>query len=507
MVGFRKWMILVHRYLGIALSLVFIIWFVSGIAMMYARDMPGLTPQARLERLPPLNMDRVWITPSQAAEGASLGINPGRVTLLTVMDRPAYRFAGRETATVFAETGEKLVELGEAGVVNVAASFMGLPRETMRHAGVLTEPDQWTIAQRGQMPLHKIVVDDAARTQLYISPTLGEVLVLTTRGTRALAWVAAIPHWFYFAPLRLNGPLWRGVVLWTAGLGAVLALIGIVLGIIQFSPKRPYIPYSGWMRWHYITGVVFGILTFTWVFSGMLSLQPWDWASGGDDIAEGIPQALSGGAPDLAEFPAMNAEEWKTVLGGRAAKEIAFARVQGDPYYLVRGVEEKPLLLTPKGEATENLFETTEQPLAIKREPFSVESLMSRVKEVHPDVPVAESELLSQYDSYYYSNEGARPLPVLRIKFSDPENTWLYIDPHLSQITGLYTRFGRVERWIYHGFHSLDFSFWYYNRPLWDIAVIVLSIGCIVSSGLGFFVGFKRVLRYLRRTAATGLFP
>ncbi len=510
MVWFRKWMILIHRYLGIPLGLVFIAWFLSGIAMMYARDMPGLTPQARLDHMPPLDMERVWITPSQAAEGASLGINPGRVTLLTVMGRPAYRFAGRETATIFAETGERLVELGEAGVVNIAASFMNLPREEMFHAGVLTEPDQWTIAERGRMPLHKIVVNDAARTHLYISPTLGEVLVLTTRGTRALAWVAAIPHWFYFTPLRLNGALWRGVILWISGLGAVLALIGIVLGIIQFSPSRrsgSYIPYSGWMRWHYITGVVFGLLTFTWVFSGMLSMQPWDWASGGDEIADGIPQALSGGAPDLADFPALNAEEWKTALDGRAAKEVAFVRIQGDPYYLVRGAEEKPLLLNPKGEASENLFDTAERPLAIKSEPFSVDSVMGLVKEVHPDVPIAESELLSQYDSYYYSNDGARPLPVLRIKFGDPENTWLYIDPRLSQITGLYTRLGRVERWIYHGFHSLDFSFWYYNRPLWDIAVILLSIGCIASSGLGLVVGLKRVLRYLRRTLAHGLFP
>jgi hypothetical protein len=92
----------------------------------------------------------------------------------------------------------------------------------------------------------------------------------------------------------------------------------------------------------------------------------------------------------------------------------------------------------------------------------------------------------------------------LRIKFGDPESTWFYIDPRLSQVTGRYTRLGRLERWVYHGFHSLDFSFWYYNRPLWDIGIIVLSIGCIVSSGIGFFVGMKRVLRYVRRVVVTG---
>ena len=35
----------------------------------------------------------------------------------------------------------------------------------------------------------------------------------------------------------------------------------------------------------------------------------------------------------------------------------------------------------------------------------------------------------------------------------------------------------RLRRWLYQGLHSLDFPFLYYKRPLWDIVVIVLSIG------------------------------
>ena len=108
----------------------------------------------------------------------------------------------------------------------------------------------------------------------------------------------------------------------------------------------------------------------------------------------------------------------------------------------------------------------------------------------------------NEYDAYYYSQDGARPLPVLRVKFGDPDSTWFYIDPRLSQVTGRFTRFNRMERWLYKGFHSLDFSFWYYNRPLWDIGVILLSLGCIVFSGIGFFFGVKGLLRYLTRAVA-----
>src|SRR6185503_16012659 len=140
----------------------------------------------------------------------------------------------------------------------------------------------WTIAQRRQMPLHKFTVDDSARTELYMSPQSGDVVVLTTRASRALAWVAAIPHWLYFTPLRVNDRLWNRVIIWTSGIGCFLALFGIALGITQFKYSWPlrvsrlssHIPYSGLMRWHYITGVVFGVFTLTWVLRGLLSMEP-----------------------------------------------------------------------------------------------------------------------------------------------------------------------------------------------------------------------------------------
>ena len=515
MVWFRKWVIPIYRFLGIPLSLAFMVWGVSGIAMMYAHDMPGLSPEARLERLPPLNMDRVRITPSQAVDGTGLGLINPSVTLLTVMDRPAYRFAGRETVTVFADTGERLIQVGGAGAIRIAGSFMDLPRERMRYAGVLDAPDQWTIDWRGRMPLHKIRVDDDAGTELYVSPQIAEVVVLTTRRTRALAWISAIPHWFYFAPLALNGPLREAVVFSLAGFCALFALIGIVTGIIGFAGSGPFrwrhvpshIPYTGGVRWHLVAGSFFGIFMLTWVISGALSLGPWGRAPG-PGTGEGIPQSLSGGAADLGSFfQEVDPEEWNAALGGRLAKEVEFVNIQGDPYYLIRGIEEHPLLIAANpGIVSENLFENlfdiARSPLAIRQETFSIESLMSRVSEGNPDVPIVASELLSEYDAYYYSQDGARPLPVLRVKFGDTDSTWFYIDPRLSQITGRFTRFDRVERRVYNGFHSLDFSFWYYNRPLWDIGVIVLSLGCLIFSGLGLFVGIKGVLRYLTRAVA-----
>src|SRR5262245_43283696 len=93
MIHLRKFLILTHRYLGIAVCLLFVMWFVSGIAMIFARGMPGLTSDIRLQHLPVLNTANIKVSPSEAAEKAQLERAPNRAMLLSVMDRPAYRFS------------------------------------------------------------------------------------------------------------------------------------------------------------------------------------------------------------------------------------------------------------------------------------------------------------------------------------------------------------------------------------------------------------------------------
>lgn len=491
----RKWLILIHRYLGIALSLLFVLWFVSGIGMIYAGGMPGLRQETRLDRLPGVDWSSVRLSPTEAV--ARLGAEgfPGEVVLLTIMGRPAYRMG--LGGTVFADTGEVLETVGPAETKSIAARFANLPESAVREAGVVTQADQWTIGQRRALPLHKFNVDDGAGTELYVSPRSAEVVVHTTRGSRALAWVAAIPHWLYFTPLRTNDRLWQRVVIWSSAIGAVSVLIGLVLAVIQFAPRRPfrfsrigsYIPYAGWMRWHYITGLVFGVFALTWVFSGLLSMEPGNWASSGGMDPSGIQERLTGGDMDLKQFPALDGAAWDQALNGRAAKEVAFQWIQGKPHFVVRGVERTPLLLSAN-------------PLKVRREPFPLESVMDAVVQGAPDVPIVETALLDDYDSYYYSKDRSTPLPIVRVKFGDPDSSWVYIDPTMSEVVALYPSRRRLERWIYRGFHSLDFAFWYYNQPVWQAGVIALSLGGATLSLIGVYIGFKRLRRGLRRTAA-----
>ena len=139
--------------------------------------------------------------------------------------------------------------------------------------------------------------------------------------------------------------------------------------------------------------------------------------------------------------------------------------------------------------------------------PFSSESLVARLKASLPDVRVTEAQLLADYDSYYYSRNRQTPLPVLRVKLDDPAATWVYIDPSMSRILSQIHRSSRVERWLYNGLHSLDFAFWYNRRPLWDVVMIVLLVGGLMTSSLGLFLGIRRLRRAATRATSPSATP
>jgi hypothetical protein len=473
--AFRRWTILVHRYLGIALGPLFVIWFTSGIAMIYAGGMPSLAADQRLRRLPPLDLRRVRLSPLEAAARAGRSSDAEHVFLLTIAGRPAYRFAGGKPITVFADTGEILGPVGQAESLAIAGQFMNMPASGLRHDGVLDRADQWTIGQRRQLPLHRIVAGDAAHTELYVSASLGEVVMWTTRGSRSLAWIAAIPHWLYLTPLRVRDRLWTNVVLWTSGLGTVAVLGGLILAVTQYRVR-----YSGLMRWHYVSGVTFGIVALTWVFSGWLSMEPGRWADSRAPSID-VARALSGGPLNLARFPSFDLDAWDRLLSGRPIKELELCWLQGEPYYVVHG--EAPAAVVAA------------QPLRVRADAFPLESILDRLTQASAGAGIVDSQLLAAYDNYYYDRKRSDPLPVLLVKFDDPDRTWVYVDPRSSRVVAQVSRRQRLQRWIYHGFHSLDFSFWYYNRPLWDVVVIVLCSGGALLSTIGVIIGVRRLAR------------
>lgn len=132
-------------------------------------------------------------------------------------------------------------------------------------------------------------------------------------------------------------------------------------------------------------------------------------------------------------------------------------------------------------------------------ESFHADEMIGAARDAMPGVPIDGLYWMTEYDAYYYSRDRRLSLPVLRVRFGDPQKTWLYFDPKRGAIVRKEERLTRLNRWLYHGLHSFDFPFLYYRRPLWDIVLMVLSLGGIVLSATTMWAAYCRLRRRARR--------
>jgi hypothetical protein len=495
-------LIVVHRWIGIAVSAVFLLWFPSGIGMMYW-TYPTVAAADRLQRSPALDPSTVVLSPVEAAAAVGLEATPAQTRLNTFDGRPAYRFGGGSGIVVYADTGEEQTRVSTPMRHRIAGAWTGLPAGDARIETV-TDVDQWTV--QGQMrnlrPLYKYSWPNGE--QLYLSGATGEVVQYTTTGSRLAAHVSAIPHWVYYTPLRKHQPVWIRFMIWTAGIGTVGAILGIVVGVWMYSPKKKYrfagaptsIPYRGQKRWHTIFGLVFGVATVTWAFSGMLSLDPFPradrpQAGGRRGAGASVAGALRGRVrmEDFAAHP----RDALAKNAGLGIKEIEFTSFDGEPMFAAR------------------LGDGTTRMLAMDGAPageFDRERIADIVKRAAPDPRAVETRVIDQYDLYYLDRRRERPLPVVLALMNDAENTRYYIDPKTARVVGSYSNRNWVGRWLYNGLHSLNFPWLYNYRPLWDVVVITFMIGgtalCVTSLVLAWRVLGRKLAKASARAVPEG---
>lgn len=485
----RRLLILAHRYIGIPMSVVFVVWFLSGIVMIYTGGMPELDSAERLRGLGPVDVAALELSPAAAAEAAGIDGGVSGLSLQNLLGRPAWRITSGFGAarTVFADTGESFRGASIGDGQREVARFVGAPVDSVHFAGTLEQADQWTIVVAGDLPLERYDVADGRGTRAYFSRRSGEVELLTDRTSRTLAFAGAIPHWFYFTPLRTNQPLWYWTVVWVSAIGCVMAVLGLVLAVTQFRRSRPFrlsasIRYRGSMRWHYYTGALFGVFALTWVFSGLLSMEPFDWTNATGMRLPG--NQLQGGALELERYR-VDAPAF-TGLIAEAAAEVELIRIQGEPFLLATSA-------SPVGGIAQRIIDA--DTLEPRTAPFAAESILAELEATVTEANIVRHTILEDYDAYYYAQDGAAPLPVLRVEFDDPARSWYYFDLNTKAAVAANHRLSRLERWLFQGLHSLDFPFWYDRRPFWDIGMILLSLGALATSGIGMYLGFRRLLR------------
>jgi hypothetical protein len=511
LLDWRKALIYTHRWMGIFFGIVFITWFVSGVAFMYV-GMPQLSATERLGHMKPLDPQAIRISPAEAAERNL--VDTDRWKIESYYDgRPIYRF---DDFKVYADTADAVSGTDRNQALDLVRHWVPQYAGTVTYDAYLEDSDQWTLqqAQRQYMPVHRISVGDPAGTVYYISESTGEPIMKTDRRGRFWGFWSGVLHWTYFTPIRRHGEFWTQTIIWGSIIGAFMCVTGMVVGIwrlaltARFRRKggvRSHSPYSGWMWWHHYAGLIFGFLTFTWAFSGALSLGPFQ-ALRGRPVTREQRRALAGNPVDMK---LITLERIRASLAAFAPtfapREMDFFRFRGEPYFLATHPPERYDFGEERGSNAQRYIPPREQLIvsAIARElgPFRSfdKATMEKIAgEAMPGVAIEDSAWLQEYDWYYYNQNGLRSLPVLRVRYADAERTWIYFDPQHGTITKQ-DRHSRLKRWQYRGFHDLDFPLFFYRRPLWDIIVIFFSVGGIALSATTLVPAWRRLVRHGRR--------
>jgi hypothetical protein len=404
---------------------------------------------------------------------------------------------------VYADDGTPHDAVDDAMLDRVASAWAGRPVSDATKASV-DEADQWTVAIRTR-PLTKYSWPDGQ--QVYVNGSTADVVQYTTTASRFWAYLGAIPHWMYFTPLRKNGPQWFSFVVWSSLIGTVASVIGLVIIVWMYSPRKRYrhagaptsIPYRGWKRWHAVTGLFFGVITTTWTFSGLLSMGPfpilepltaWTVPSGAD-AARGqdvdLSGALRGTTPfDLSSYADRDARAALAALTGFAVKELEYTAFAGEPAYVATNASGETRVVPMRGNPTQA---------------FDLQAVMRVIREAS-GTNLAELRIMEEYDAYYLDRRRERPLPVVYARMNDAVGTRYYIDPKTARVVDRYSQEGWISRWLYHGLHSLDFPWLYKFRPLWDFVVITLMLGgtalCVTSLVLTWRVVARTVAKAVR---------
>jgi len=476
----KRWLYWSHRWTGIILCGLFAIWFVSGVVMMYV-PFPSFRAPERISSSPPIDWSRVHVGPDKALASLHEEEFPSEMRLGMTGGMPVYRFvtAGGRRA-VSAEDGREILGVDAARAGAIASMLVEAPVASI----VPVDHDQWVVtrAYARIAPFWRVRMADPAGTDIYVARKTGEVVQNTTRFERFWNWLGAVPHWIYFEALRVYQEPWRQAVLWTSGIGILGAIAGMWIGILRVRPAKRYrsgsvSPYRGWMKWHHVAGLIGGIFLVTWIFSGWLSMSPW----GGmrDKGGAGIAERYDGDRPG---FPALD----PAALGrsAPAAREVRFAYLGGKPVAIASiGPDEEALL----DGATADPIRPT------------VGDIVSRAKAALPGTRLVSIERLDRYDLHWYGTgdprSDARPLPVLRLIFDDPDQSWLHVDPVTGRLLGQAGQGRRSYRWLFSALHSFDLPWLLERRFLRDALMIALSAAGLLVSASGIVIGWRRLRR------------
>lgn len=474
MAAILRALIWLHRYLGIAVGLVMLLWCLSGFVMLY-RGYPHLDETHRTRALEPLHFNRCC---AAAAIGDDAKIRAFQIEMMA--SRPVMRVspAGGSPLLLDLASGSALPE---ANVTDAAAGAILFGKANMiagsPHLLGLIAYDQWTLEDAGRRgPVYRFEFRDPQGTELYVAQQTGRVVQVTTRAGRLFAWLGAIPHWLYPTVLRQNVGLWSQVVIWIAVAGTFLSVMGLYIGIARLRrwPSGRWTPYRGWHVWHHYAGLAAGVVTLTWVGSGLLTMNPWGWLETPVQSVEA--QRISG------------------LLTGRDVK--AFLDSLPKARLDAKSIASAPLGGRLFAVAAETGGGNRRLDIQGARADLTEAELRSGVQ------PFRSVERQTAADNYFYTNaDRTAAFPVFRVEQSRSGAATLYIEPVGGQVVEAIDDTARLNRWVRFGLHDWDFGI-IRARPLWDVIVLTLLASVLLVTSTGVWLGYRRLRILLSRRGA-----
>ena len=500
----------VHRWAGIALALFMTLWFFTGLVILYA----GYTPQnrhqqqAHAESLSPesgwLSLGQAWQLSGAQKKGISKD-KEGKETESALVEGRLIRQLGHpvwlaendkgQRFAISAKDGSLLtVEAKEA--VSIARQWASREPELAKAEPSFLETLDKTALVRNLdelKPFHRIALNDDDGTQLFVSAKTGEVVNVSTRLQRGLTWAGNYLH--LFRPIESLGgsnDTRRDVLLWSVGIALLAAFTGLIIGWIRWRPKwgnkptysqgrtQPYRAF--WFKWHFWSGLIGGLVAFTWCLSGFFNGNPWQIFSPANPTKPELARYYGNTLPKVIDTwtPSANLSVDGDVV------ELAWRRLGGQATLLAVDRNSQRTPVAAEGAATG----------------FDQASLQAAAQRLAKGVPVANVAVLTDYDNYYYPrhNRGLadRPLPVVQVDLADAGHNRLYIDSADGRLLLKQDDSRRAYRWLFNALHYWDIG-WLYQRPLWDAwSLVWIGFGLVLSVS-SVVIGWQRLVKTFGR--------
>jgi len=229
----RTWMYWLHKWSAVAAVLLTLIWFASGIVLLFPSSwfIAAVQPGIGEGGTPGYREIKVSVPEAIALVEAELGqpLEIRAVAFQKVAGRLLYQLQtpSKESHLVDALTGERFIlDEGTArGILERIAP--GIP---VRESSVIRVLDSDYF--NGPLPAYRFAMQDAALTNYYIAANTGEARA-TNRRTRWLRFFAGTHTLNFLRPrLGVNGV--KGVLLLFSGVGTLMTLFGTVILWLQF---------------------------------------------------------------------------------------------------------------------------------------------------------------------------------------------------------------------------------------------------------------------------------